>query len=229
MLWLREGPRLPLPCDLEGGTQVPQPARRTTPALLSPSSRARGSPQRRGKQVPRPASPPHAASRPPTYHEKGGAQIEPGAERGEIPPSCPPPAANRLPWGGRASREAPRRGGDGGCQPRNQTKRGLSRSPGGSRSRGFSCRPGPAGPGPGEHCGTVGPASARPPSPTPGAPPPPPPPPPRAPGARPPPAPAPRCQPNLPTMPGAPPVSATPQPRVAPSACSRRAATPGMQ
>lgn len=60
-------------------------------------------------------------------------------------------------------------------------------------------------------------------------PPPPPPPPPRAPGARPPPAPAPRCQPNLPTMPGAPPASATPQPHAAPSACSRRAATPGMQ
>lgn len=57
----------------------------------------------------------------------------------------------------------------------------------------------------------------------------PPPPPPRAPGARPPPAPAPRCQPNLPTMPGAPPASATPQPHAAPSACSRRAATPDMQ
>lgn len=54
-------------------------------------------------------------------------------------------------------------------------------------------------------------------------------PPPRAPGARPPPAPASRCQPNLPTMPGAPPASATPQLRSARSVCSTRAATPDMQ
>lgn len=111
MLRLGKGPRLPLPCDLEGATQVPQPARRTTPALPLPLLQGKGEPTEKGEnkfpgQPHRPTQP----AVPPTYHEKRGSPDRARRRKGGKSHPLPAPGREQTPVGWASQPGSPKEG-----------------------------------------------------------------------------------------------------------------------
>lgn len=155
---LEKEPLLPLPHDLKRGAHK-FPSQRTTRAPLSPSSRARGSPQRRGKQVPQPASPPHAACYPPPppTTRKGEPRPSQAAKRGRKSHPLPVPGRQQTPVGWVSQPGSPKEGW-GRRVPAPKPNKARPEPQPGRIAQPRLFLPGQAGPrpGPGEHCGTVG-------------------------------------------------------------------------